>query len=146
MRHLATILIAFVAAWFVATVGLLGFALIYDLGSGSHPADAIGTVLATSLGYAYFSFLCVGAAWLIVAIPYYLLFMRGSVEGRFWLHAVTAGVLGAVFMRLATLFLPVADSSWRVTVPIAFVVGLMSVVIAKWTANCFSRSQSFRDV
>jgi len=80
---------------------------------------------------AYFTFLCVGAAWLLVATPYYFLFLRNCKRKSLILHSIFAGFAGFFFMILATQLLPKADDSWRFLAPIAFAAGLCGVIVSR---------------
>ena len=133
MKHLRNLLISFVTAWIVSIAGLLCVAYLSNLhrDPSYYTATPILDFVRVLGLFAFFSFVCVGAAWCTVVSPYYFLFLRKSGSRYVGLHAIGAGMVGIVFMIAATHLLPVADDSWRSTAPIAFVVGFLGVCMLR---------------
>jgi len=132
MIHIKRLLISFGVAWIASIVGLIVVGNLQEPVENYHSADPLGDSIRGALLFAYFTLMCVGAAWVLVATPYYFVFLRNCGKWSLMVNAIVAGLLGFLFMILATQLLPVDDKSWRYFSPIAFAVGLLGAVATRY--------------
>jgi hypothetical protein len=132
MIHIKRLLLSFGSAWVASILGLLVAGRFQEPVENFHSADPFGDSIRWGLLYVYFTLMCVGAAWVLVATPYYFVFLRNCGRWPLILHSLVAGVSGFLFMMLATQMLPVDDKSWRFTSPIAFAVGFFGALMARY--------------
>ena len=132
MIHVKRLLLSFGAAWIASNLGLLVAGSFQEPVKNFHSVDPFGDSIRWGLLFAYFTFMCVGAAWVLVATPYYFVFLRHCRIWPLLLHSLVAGVSGFLFMMLATQMLPVEGKSWRFLSPIAFAVGLFGAITTRY--------------
>jgi len=131
MIHIKRLFLSFGAAWVASILGLLVAGSFQEPVENYHSADPFGDSIRWGLLFAYFTLMCVGAAWVLVAIPYYFVFLRNCSIRSLIPHSLVAGACGFFFMMLATQILPVEDKSWRFFSPIAFAVGLFGAIVTR---------------
>jgi hypothetical protein len=132
MIHIKRLIISFGAAWVSSILGLLVVGNLQKPVENFYSSDPFGDSLRLGLLFALFTFMCVGAAWVLVATPYYFLFLRNCRRLSLMLHSLVAGFFGFLFMILATQILPVDDNCWRFFAPIAFAVGLFGALMTRY--------------
>ena len=132
MIHTKRLLISFVVAWVSAIFGLIVASSLQKPVESYYSADPFGDLIRVGLLFGFFTLMCVGAAWVLVVTPYYFVFLKNCTRWPLILHSLVAGVSGFLFMMLATQILPVDDKSWRFTSPIAFAVGLLGAIVARY--------------
>jgi hypothetical protein len=132
MIHIKRLFLSFGSAWVASILGLLVAGRFQEPVENFHSADPFGDSIRWGLLLAYFTLMCVGAAWVLVAIPYYFVFLRKCGKWPLIMHSLVAGVSGFLLMMIATQMLPVDDKSWRFTSPIAFVVGFFGAIMTRY--------------
>lgn len=132
MIHIKRLLLSFGLAWIASILGLFVAVRFQEPVENFHSADPIGDAIRSGLLVAYFTLMCVGAAWVLVATPYYFMFLRNCSRWPLILHSLVAGVSGFGLMRLATQLLPVDDKSWTFTSPIAFAAGFFGAMMIRY--------------
>lgn len=131
MIHLKRLLISFFAAWGLSIAALLGVVYLPETGREVHRADPTGDWLQVLRLLSAATFMCVGAAWMLIAVPFYFSCLRDCGRLVLFQNAVVAGMIGFLFMVFATRILPVAEASSMVTAPIAFVVAFCGVLVMR---------------
>ena len=132
MKHVRRLITSFAIAWIISTLGLFLVGYVSSNGRAFQTTDPTGEFLQALLLFSFYSLLCVVAAWILIATPYYFLFLKSCSRQTLILHAMIAGISGFGFMTVATRMLPVADHSWKLTSPIAFVAGFFGVITMRF--------------
>jgi hypothetical protein len=134
MKHVRRLITSLAVAWTISIFGLYLAGYVSSVGRDHYhyTVDPIGEFFQVLLLFSVYSLLCVGAAWILFATPYYFLFLKSCSRQALILHAMIAGIFGFGFMALATRMLPVNDHSWKFTSPIAFVAGFFGVITIRF--------------
>jgi len=132
MIHAKRLLISFVVAWASSVLGLVVASSLQKPVENYYSADPLGDSIRVGLLFGFFTLMCVGAAWVLVATPYYFVFLKNCRRWPLVIHSIVAGVSGFLFMMLATQMLPVDDKSWRFTSPIAFAVAFFGAIMTRY--------------
>lgn len=131
MIHAKRLLLSFGTAWVLSIAGLLVVGIFTQPVANAYSADPTGDALRAFLVIATASLMCVGAAFGLIGIPYYFLFLGTCGRWSLILHSLVAGASGFLFMILATQWLPVANDSWRLTSPVAFAAGFCGAIMTR---------------
>lgn len=131
MIHAKRLLLSFGTAWGLSIAGLMVVRIFTQPVANAYSADPTGDALRALLVIATASLMCVGAAFVLIGIPYYFLFLRNCGRWALILHSLVAGTSGFLFMILATPWLPVANDSWRLTSPVAFATGFCGAIMTR---------------
>jgi hypothetical protein len=132
MKHLRRLLVSLGAAWGLSIAALLGIGFLSESARTARSADLISEFFQALLLFGFYSLLCIGAAWVLLAVPYYFLFLQNCKKWPLILHSLIAGTFGFGFMMLATQILPITHDSWRFTSPIAFAAGLFGTIMVRY--------------
>lgn len=131
MIHVERILLSFLVAWSSSLLGLFVVFHSQKPVENYYSADPSGDMIRAMLLFGFVSFLCIGVAWLLIAIPYYVAILRHCTRKSLMLHSLVAGFAGFLFMMIATQLLPVDGKSWTLTAPIAFVAGFLGAMMTR---------------
>lgn len=129
MRPIAAHGLAFLSTWAASVVGLVCVGIASEIRRDRYTANPVQEFIQVIALYGIYSGLCVGAAWILVAVPYYGVFLRGERPRSAKWHALVAGFLGFGFMVFATRFLPVADNSWHYAAPVGSVAASVGILV-----------------